>query len=41
VPREPLDPPYDLRKQALSQLAFGQLKNEVSSMLNEAPPGLE
>jgi hypothetical protein len=28
MPCEPLDAPDDLRKQALSQLAFGQLQDE-------------
>ena len=41
MPCEPLDATDDLRKQTLSQLAFGQLKNEVPGMSNEAPAGLE
>jgi hypothetical protein len=39
--REPRDATDDLRKQTLSQPAFGQLNNEVPGMLNEAPGGLE
>lgn len=38
---EPLDAPDDLRKQALSQLAFGQLQDEASGMSDEASAGLE
>src|SRR2546422_1062699 len=41
TPREPLDAPDDLRKQALSQPAFGQLEDEVPGMSDEASPGLE
>jgi len=41
VPREPLDAPDDLRTQTLSQLAFGQLQDEVPGMRDEASPGLE
>src|SRR2546426_10313561 len=41
MPYEPLDTPDDLRKQALSQLAFGQLQDEVPSMSDEASAGLE
>jgi len=41
MPRELLDSPDDLRKEALSQLAFGQLQDEVPGMSNEAPPVLE
>ena len=41
MPREPPDAADDLRKQTLSQLAFGPLKNEVPGMSNEAPSGLE
>ena len=40
MPREPPDAADDLRKQMLSQLAFGQLKNEVPGTSNEAPAGL-
>ena len=36
-----LDAPDDLRKQALSQLAFGQLQDEVPGMSDEASAGLE
>ena len=36
MPREPFDAPDDLRKQALSQLAFGQLQDEVPGMSDEA-----
>ena len=41
LPRESFDAPDDLRKQALSQLALGQLQDEVPGMPNEASPGLE
>jgi hypothetical protein len=41
MPCEPLDAPDDLRKQALGQLAFGQLQDEVPGMSDEAFPGLE
>jgi len=41
MPGEPLDAPDDLRKQALSQLAFGQLQDEVPGMSDEASAGLE
>src|SRR2546422_5758615 len=41
IPCEPLDAPDDLRKQALSQLAFGQLQDEVPGMPDEASAGLE
>jgi hypothetical protein len=41
VPREPLAAPDDLRKQALSQLAFPQLADEVLGVADEAPAGLE
>src|SRR5216683_1154268 len=41
MPREPLDAPDDLRKEALSQLAFGQLQDEVPSMSDEASAGPE
>jgi len=41
MPREPLDAPDDLRKEALSQLAFGQLQDEVPGMSDEAPAGPE
>src|SRR2546428_5870643 len=41
MPCEPLDAPDDLRKQALRQLAFGQLQDEVPGMSDEASAGLE
>src|SRR5712692_9876571 len=41
MPCEPLDAPDDLRKQALSQLAFGQLQDEVPGMSDEASAGPE
>jgi len=41
MPREPLDTPEDLPKEALRQGAFGQLEDEVPSMPDEAPAGLE
>src|SRR5713226_3441132 len=41
MPCEPLDAPDDLRKQALSQLAFGHLQDEVPGMSDEASAGLE
>jgi len=41
MPCEPLDAPNDLRKQALSQPAFGQLQDEVPGMPDEASAGLE
>lgn len=41
MPREPQDAPEDLLKQALCQVAFGQLKDEVPGMPDEAPAGLE
>jgi len=41
MPRESLDAPDDLRKQALSQLTFGQLQDEVPGMSDEAPARLE
>jgi hypothetical protein len=40
MPREPLDAPEDLPKQALRQVAFGQLENPVPRMPEEAPAGL-
>ena len=39
--RESLDAPENLPKQALRQVAFGQLEDEVSGMPDEAPAGLE
>src|SRR5213594_350075 len=41
MPCEPLDAPDDLRKQALSQPAFGQLQDDVPGMSDEASTGLE
>ncbi len=41
MPCEPLDAPDDLRKQALSQMAFGHLQDEVPGMSDEASAGLE
>jgi len=40
MPGEPLDAPDDLRKQALSQLGFDQLQDEVPGMSDEASAGL-
>jgi hypothetical protein len=34
VPRESLDAPEDLPKQALRQVALGKLEDEVPGMLN-------
>jgi len=41
VPREPLDALENLPKEAPGQVTFGQLEDEVSSVPNEAPAGLE
>ena len=41
VPRESLDTRENLTKQALCQVAFGQLEDEVAGMPDEAPAGLE
>jgi len=41
MPCEPLDALDDLRKQALSQLAFGQLQDEVPGMSDKASARLE
>jgi len=41
MPREPLDAPEDLPKQAPGQVAFGQLQDEVPGISDEAPAGLE
>jgi hypothetical protein len=41
VPRQSLDTPKDLPEQARRQVAFGQLKDEVSRMPDEAAAGLE
>jgi len=40
-PRESLDAPEDLPKQALGQVVFGKLEDEVPRVPDEAPPGLE
>src|SRR6266849_4381985 len=39
IPCELLDAPDDLREQALSQLAFGQLQDEVPGISHEASTG--
>ena len=41
MPRESLDAPEDLPKQALRQVAFGQLEDKVPGMSDQAPTGLE
>jgi len=41
MPRESPDAPEDLPKDAPGQVTFGQLEDEVSSVPNEAPAGLE
>jgi len=41
MPREALDAPDDLPKQALCQVALGQLEHEVPGMPDQAPAGLE
>ena len=41
MPRESLDAPDDLPKERRSQVALGQLEDEVPRMLDEAPAGLE
>src|SRR3989442_14155068 len=41
MPCEPLDAPEDLPKERRCQVALGQLQDEVSSVPNEAAPGLE
>jgi hypothetical protein len=41
MPRESLDAPDDLPKQALCQVALGQLEHEVPGMSDEAATGLE
>jgi hypothetical protein len=41
VPRESLDAPDDLLKQALCQVALGQLEDEVSGVPNDRSAGLE
>jgi hypothetical protein len=39
--RESLDAPKDLPKEGLCQVAFGQLRDEVPDVPNEAAAGLE
>jgi hypothetical protein len=39
MPRESLDAPENLPKQAPCQVAFGQLQDEVPGMSDEAPAG--
>ena len=41
VPRESLDAPEDLSKQALRQVAVGQLEDEVPRMTDEPAPVLK
>ncbi len=41
MPRESLDPPEDMPKEAPRQAAFGQLQGVVPGMSDEAPAGLE
>jgi len=41
MPRELLDASEDLPKEALRQVAFGQLEDKVPRMPDEAPAGLE
>jgi hypothetical protein len=41
VPPEPLDALENLPKEGPGQVAFGQLQDEVSSVPNEATPGLK
>jgi len=41
MPREPLDPPEDLPKQAARQVAFGQVEDEVPGISDKAPAGLD
>jgi hypothetical protein len=41
MPHESLDAPEDLPKQALRQVAPGQLEPEVPGMSHETPAGLE
>jgi hypothetical protein len=41
VPRESLDAPDNLPKQALRQVTSGQLQDEISSVPDEVPAGLE
>ena len=41
MPRESLDAPEDLPKEAPGQVTFGQLEDEVSGVPNQASAGLE
>jgi hypothetical protein len=41
MPRESLDAPDDLPKQALCQVTLGQLEHEVPGMSDQPPAGLE
>src|SRR6266446_5522220 len=41
MPRESLDAPDDLPKQALCHVALGQLEHEVPRMSDQPPAGLE
>ncbi len=41
MPRESLDAPDDLPKQALCHVALGQLEHEVPGMSDQPPAGLE
>ena len=41
MPRESPDAPEDLPKEAPGQVTFGQLEDEVPSMPDEPPAGLE
>jgi len=41
MPRQPLDAPENLPKEAGCQMALGQLEDEAPRMSNEAPAGLE
>jgi hypothetical protein len=41
MPREWLDAPENLPKQALRQVTFGQLEDSVPRMQDEAPGGRE
>ena len=41
MPCESLDAPEDSPKEALCQVAFGQLQDEVPGVPNEAAAGLE
>jgi hypothetical protein len=41
MPRESLDAPEDLPKEAPGQVTLGQLEDEVPSISDEPPTGLE